>query len=230
MNDRALVLRFLAFYERTHHKCQQGLKKFLNEFLETYRNPGPNKIAEYKRVFGHCMKSSLTIFGDNGFRLKQRPGTDSKSAGEWSKRINASIFQCISTSFCEYDIGQITRASDRIYEEYLYLISDDNDWVDCVRRATGAKDRLSYVFNTWRDRLSSVLRDVPANDSKRIFSKQLKAEMFDQSKSCAICGNEIKLIDDLHLITRGIIGEVERQSRRMPDWYIGTVTNQGLTG
>jgi uncharacterized protein with ParB-like and HNH nuclease domain len=49
MQDRALVLRFLAFYERTHHKCKHGLKRFLNEFLETYRNATPEKIDEYKK-------------------------------------------------------------------------------------------------------------------------------------------------------------------------------------
>ena len=29
----------MAFYEKTHRRCRNGLKKFLNEFLDTYRNP-----------------------------------------------------------------------------------------------------------------------------------------------------------------------------------------------
>ncbi|MCY3956100.1 MAG: DUF262 domain-containing protein [Nitrospira sp.] len=196
MNDRALVLRFLAFYERTYHKCQQQLKQFLNEFLETYRNPTEQKIREYRRAFEHCTRSSLTVFGEYGFRLRNEPRNISKSGGEWSTRINAAVFQCIFTSFANHDLGQITRSADRIYEDYLDLIATDNYWVDCVRRATAERTRLAHVFNTWQERLCRVLEDVPSNDSQRIFSKQLKKQMFDQSKTCSICENEIKLLDD----------------------------------
>ncbi len=37
------------------------------------------------------------------------------------------------------------------------------------------------------------------NDSVRIFSRELKKEMFTQSPVCQLCGNEIKLIDDAAL-------------------------------
>ena len=110
MQDRALVLRFLAFYEKTYYKCDKGLKRFLNEFLETYKNSNKQKIEEYRNTFSKCMKASLTVFGNSGFRLKSditKP--NSKSSGEWSTRSNAAIFQVISTSFAKYDLGAITR-------------------------------------------------------------------------------------------------------------------------
>jgi len=83
MNDRALVLRFMAFYERTHHKCTHGLKKFLNDFLETYRNPPEKKLTEFRNVFDKCMKAAFTVFGDMGFRLRNDPKKGSHSS-EWS--------------------------------------------------------------------------------------------------------------------------------------------------
>lgn len=196
MDDRNLVLRFLAFYERTHHKYNGGLKKFLNEFLETYRNPTPNKLDEYKSVFEKCMKASVTVFGDQAFRLKATNLKASSHQGEWSTRINMPIFQCISTSFTGYNIGQITRGADRIYEEYIDMISTDEKWVDYVRRATTEPTRLKYVFDTWQKRLEEALTNVPANDGQRMFSKNLKREMFTQNSACSICGQEIKLLDD----------------------------------
>lgn len=36
----------------------------------------------------------------------------------------------------------------------------------------------------------------PANDGRRIFSQQLKKELFEQNSNCSICGNVIKLLDD----------------------------------
>ena len=196
MKDRTFVLRFLAFYEKTHRKCKNGIKKFLNDFLETYRNPPEQKLDEYRDKFKHCMKASQTVFGNDGFRLKKEKTGTSRSLGEWSTRSNVAIFQCVATSFADHRLGEITKNADRIYEEYLDLISEDNQWVDYVRRATGEASRLDYVFETWRRRLEEILRDEGTGGWKRSFSRQLKKELFDQSRTCAICNNEIKLLDD----------------------------------
>jgi hypothetical protein len=184
MNDRALILRFLSFYERTHKKCKQGLKKFLNEFFETYRNPTDQKLDEYRAVFDHCMKSTVSIFGDKAFRLKVASSIKSKTVGEWASRPNAAIFQVIATSFSDYDLGSITRNSDRIYEEYIDLITTDEAWVDNVRRATGETSRLSYVFETWQRRLKEVMSTAEENDAQRAFSRNLKRELFGQASTC----------------------------------------------
>ena len=199
MNDRALVLRFIAFYERTHHKFSRGLKKFLNEFFETYRDPSDQKLAEYRQVFQKCMKASITVFGNQGFRVKSNRSKESKSVGEWSKTINAAIYQAVATSFAKYDLAQITRAADRIYEAYLDLITTDGKWTDCVRSTTGDPTRVAYVFDTWEKRLAEVMADVPPNDKQRTFSKSLKTEMFNQDKTCSICKQEIRLLDDASL-------------------------------
>ena len=195
MNDRALVLRFLAFYERTYNRCQNGLKRFLNEFLDTYRNPNDEKVLEYTRSFKHCMRLSKTVFGENAFRLRNEPVRGSRT-GQWATRINAPVFQCISTSFVDYDVGQVTRSADRVRESYLDLVASDDHWVDCVRRATGARTRLAYVFETWQRRLGDCVSDMEPNDPQRTFSWKLKQEMYGQNQICGICNNKIELIDD----------------------------------
>ena len=196
MNDRALVLRFLSFYERTHKKCRQGLKKFLNEFFETYRNPSDEKLDEYRSVFDHCMRAAVSVFGDKAYRLKVASSKSSKTVGEWSSRPNAAIFQVVATSFSDYDIGSITRNADRIYEEYVDMITTDETWVDNVRRATGETSRLTYVFETWQRRLEEVMSTAEENDTQRTFSRNLKKELFNQDRTCSICKQEIKLLDD----------------------------------
>lgn len=198
MHDRGLVLRFLAFYERTHLKCRLGLKRFLNEFLETYKTAASHKIDEYRRAFGESMKMALTVFGEQGFRLKKDPRNGSTSR-EWNTRVNAAVFQCVATAFLDYSRSQVTQAADRIYEEYVHLVTNDERWVDSVRRATGERRRLAYAFETWRGRLREVLRDVPQPDDQRVFSRSLKQEMFKQDRRCEICGNEIRLMDDAAL-------------------------------
>ena len=189
MKDRSLILRFLAFYEKTYQKANRGLKRFLNEFFDYYKNPDESKLKEYQNQFGKSMKAALTIFGDKGFRLRQ-------DGGEWSSRINATVFQVLSVSFTKYDIGQLTRNADAIYEEYVNLVSTDEQWVDRVRRATGEIQRLTYVFDTWYSRLDEIMKETEPNDSKRVFSADLKKQMWEQNRTCSICGQEIKLLID----------------------------------
>lgn len=196
MQDRALVLRFLAFYERTHLKLRSGLKRFLNEFLEAYRNPSAQKLKEYEDQFQKAMKASVTIFGEDAFRLRREWRSGVAVTGEWATRPNAAIFQVISTSFTRYDLGQLTRSADAIYEEYLDLVTADETWRDYVRRATGETGRIEYVFNTWTERLKKAVSGAEPNDTRRLFSRELKRELFDQSKTCAICNQEIKLLND----------------------------------
>ena len=110
-----------------------------------------------------------------------------------SRRAAASVFS-------GYDLGQITQKADSIYETYLDLINTDREWVDRVRRATGESTRLTSVFEKWRERLNEVMSDSQPQDGQRVFSRQLKKEMFDANPICSICGNKISLIDDAALV------------------------------
>ena len=199
MDDRSLVLRFLAFYQMTHNKYPGSLKKFLNEFFNTYQNPNAAKLAEYKRVFEKCMKASFSVFGDRGFRTKRLQAVNSKSYGEWANQTNAAIFQCVATSFADYDLGQLTRSADRIYEAYVELITTDSRWHDNIRSATGDTSRLKYVFDTWASRLKEAVSGSTPNDGVRLFTRALKEEMFRQDSTCYICKQKISLIDDAAL-------------------------------
>ena len=196
MTDRLLVLRFLGFYERTFLKATQGLKKFLNDFLDAYRSPTQAKLDEFQREFEKAMRSSKTVFGEYGFRLRK---SDSSKASEWTQRVNAAVFQVIAVSLTKYDSTHVTRQADAIFEEYLDLVTRDAKWIDAVSKSTGDPERISYAFETWNKRLDAVMRVSRPNDSVRCFSIALKKEMFSQNPVCAICNQQIKLVNDAAL-------------------------------
>ncbi len=196
MNDRLLVLRFLAFYEKGYNKVQAGLKAFLNEFFETYQNASDRKIIEFRRKFETAMKAARTVFGNHGFRVRRR---DDRGGGEWGPQVNASILQVIAVSFNEYDQSEITRNADAIFEEYIDLISSDTQWVDCISKSTGDANKIKYAFETWNSRFKEVMKKSEVKDKIRLFSRSLKEEMFNQDPTCAICDQRIKLINDAAL-------------------------------
>jgi hypothetical protein len=196
MKDRNLVLRFLAFYQMNHTNARKGLKAFFNEFLDTYRNPSGAKIREFRTVFRKSLRAAYTVFGDRGFRLRRNNG---RSGGEWTQNINASIFQVITVSFADHDPGAITRSADCIFEAYLDLISSDSRWVECVQGSTGHYSRIDYAFSTWKERLQLILNAAVPNDARRLFSKNLKEEMYQQDSTCQLCGQHIALLNDAAL-------------------------------
>jgi hypothetical protein len=191
MADRMLVLRFLAFYQLTYLNARRGLKKFLNDFLETYSTAAPEKLGEFENAFRKAMRASVTIFGDKGFRVRQTGGK-----GEWGSRVNAAIFQTVSVSFTAYDAGALTRSADAVMEEFLDLLSTDPKWIESVSATTGDFARIEYAFTTWNERLKKVMAAADPNDKRRLFSRQLKEELFEQDSDCAICGQRIKLLHD----------------------------------
>lgn len=193
MLDRGLVLRFLAFYERHYTKAQSGLKQFLNDFLDTYRNAKSEKLLEFEKVFNKSMKATKTIFGDHAFRSRR---DDKNGGGSWASRVNASIFQVVAVSFAAYDLSELTRRADVIEEEFLDLLASDPQWVDSVSKSTGDPARIKYAFEVWMARLAKCMEGSSPNDKQRCFSRQLKQEHFKESPTCKICGQTIRLIDD----------------------------------
>ena len=196
MTDRLLILRFLAFYQLHYTKARKGLKSFLNEFFETYKNLPESKADEFTKIFKKASKAAVTIFGNQSFRLRR---DKTRGGGEWASRINATVFQVLMTSFADKDIGQLTRSADSIYEAYVDLISTDQQWVESVTSATGDYSRIEYTFKTWEERLSKALVDSEPNDRTRPFSKSLKESLYDQDPTCAICNQKITLILDAAL-------------------------------
>lgn len=101
MKDRELVLRFLAFYERGYHKINPSIKGFLNDFFENHQNPPNNKLNEFENAFKKAIKSVITVFGNDAFRLRKRDENGKNS--QWVRRVNASVFQVLSVSLSFYD-------------------------------------------------------------------------------------------------------------------------------
>lgn len=192
MFDRGLILRFLAFDTIKHDKVTSGIKSFLNRFFETYKDPSEEVIADFDKRFRRAMRNSYTVFGSNAFRLRKN---DYKGGGEWAPKANAAIFQVISTSLASFDTVQISQRADAIMEEYLDILTDQQ-WLDAVSKSTGDAKKIKYAFDTWNRRVGTLMDGVEGLDTARIFSSKLKKELFEQDNTCAICGNEIKSIND----------------------------------
>ena len=192
MLDRGLILRFLAFYEQGYDKASNGLKSFLNRFFEIHRNASDARLKEFDEKFRAAMRSVVTVFGTHAFRLRKE---DHRGGGEWGTRVNASIFQVITTSFARYDYNQILKNSDAILEAYLSVLSDQR-WVDAVTKSTGDYQSVKYAFETWYRLIDEIVKSTDTLDKTRVFNRTFKEEIIERDNTCAICGQKIAAIND----------------------------------
>jgi hypothetical protein len=193
MNDRMMVLRFLAFYEKGYQKVGKGMSNFLNDFLEIHRDAPDRKLDEFSEKFKNSMRAAFTIFSDQAFRVRK---IHKIRGSEWSKKVNATILQIVAVSFTSYDSSQLARRADAIYEEYIDLVSHDQDWIRCVTTSSFDPKNIRYGFETWNGRLSALMEKVEPRASERIFSASLKKEMFSSNNTFKICEQEIKTVED----------------------------------
>jgi hypothetical protein len=64
MKDAELVLRFLAFYERTYLNYPGGVKSFLNEFMNDFRNLTDEKGRNFQRPSRRRLTSRSLFLGN----------------------------------------------------------------------------------------------------------------------------------------------------------------------
>lgn len=198
MLDAELVLRFLAFYERTYLNFPGGIKSFLNDFMNDYcKNISPEKQKKFTDVFKQASDLVFSVFGEDSFR-RYSLGTERSADGRWERTVNRALYDIVMWGFTQYDKNLVMQSSDSIRSALVDLCVNDDNFKDSITAATNDRSRVKYRFNTWKNTLDLILSgNAPTN--KRLFSYELKVQMYAQKQDCALCGQRIHTIDDCEL-------------------------------
>lgn len=193
MEDRQLILRFMAMKRNSHLNYNGSMKPFMNHEMLTHRQANPTEIGKMKRWFEDAIESAWIVFGENAFR-RWTPGKTASEGATWDSKLNVALWDTVLYSFAFYEKRQIIQAADAIREDFLHLLATDTEFVDCIGRSTDRSERLKYRADIWRSRLKSII-EVPGRET-RAFSKQLKLQLYSVNPSCAECQQNIPSPDD----------------------------------
>lgn len=196
MEDRQLVLRFLAMKRNSHLNYRGSMKQFMNREMESHRFASAAEVAVMKRWFEDAIECAWTVFGEHAFRRWTPAGANGQQ-GVWDNKLNIALWDTLLYAFAFYEKRQIVPVADAIREEYLNLMASDARFVDCIGRSTDNHERLRYRADVWLARL----RETVTLESKepRAFSRRLKDEMHQVDSSCSICGQHIYSADDAEI-------------------------------
>lgn len=197
MLDAELVLRFLAFYERTYLNFPGGIKSFLNDFMNDYcKNISPEKQKKFTDIFKQASDLVFSVFGDNSFR-RYSPGTERSADGRWERTVNRALYDIVMWGFTQYDKNTVMQNSDSIRSALIDLCVNDDEFRDTITAATNDRSRVNYRFTTWKNALDSVIGSNTPNP--RLFSYGLKVQMYAHNQNCGLCGQRVHTIDDCEL-------------------------------
>ena len=194
MADRQLILRFFAMWRNTHLKYKAPMKRFLNREMETHRDPKDSELGEMRATFEKAIEMSYTVFGPNSFR-RFNPGTARKPNGAWeARKLNVALWDTLMYTFAFYEKPQIIPIADRIREEFLDLMTNDETFVSYITATTDKPERVQYRANAWRQRLDNLVGNT--GKEPRAFSSALKSQLYKANPTCQICHQRIMDIDN----------------------------------
>jgi hypothetical protein len=194
MKDIELVLRFSAFHHATYLNYKPPMKNFLNVEAEKYRDTGGDEEKELRTAFKNTCQIISSMLGRNAFKRFYK-GTDKNVGGYWEpKKFNASLYDILMYTFAREDKNSVYQKLDSIREALIYLMTEDQGFIDAIELSTSSLQAVTKRFDVWR----LTLQDIMGVGKKepRCFSMQLKEVLFESDNTCAICGQKIQEIDD----------------------------------
>jgi hypothetical protein len=193
MVDIELILRFFAFYHETYLNYEPPMKVFLNKEMKEKQYLSEKEQEELTKVFKKSVELTKQTFGDKAFR-RFIIGNKDDPNGVWEGRINKALFDIVMYGFTQYDKAQIYPKMDAIREELIWLMTNDESFIDAITISTNDKPKISERFEKWLRALREIV-GYPSREP-RSFSLSLKEELFRANNSCAICGQKILSLDD----------------------------------
>ncbi len=195
MRDVELVLRFCTFLRATHLNYRSPVKGFLNREMEQHRELSQKEQMELRTKFKDAVTLTKTVFGSNAFR-RFVPGNDKNPNGQWERPLNKALFDVLMFGFTQYPKQQIMARCDAIREELIWLMSQDQQFVDALMISTSGVPQVRARFETWLASLREIVGQY--HEEPRLFKASDKEALYNKSDTCAWkqCGQKIMSSDD----------------------------------
>jgi hypothetical protein len=121
-------------------------------------------------------------------------------------------YSVIGTKTISFYKTQIIPIANSIVEEFLDVVTSDQEFIDYITSTTDKPDRIQYRAETWKQRLQSLV----ASKSLGNFTSALKQQLYE-NPTCQLCKQKIREVDDAEVGHIPHYWREAKQSRRMCD-------------
>jgi len=225
MRDVEYVLRFAAFFHATYLKYKPSMARFLNEDMREYQDFSDEKAQSLRKAFKNSVSLIRSLLGEHAFKRYYRGDHSRSPNGRWEpKKFNASLYDILMYSFADKDKNRIMANLDVIREALIVLMTENKDFIDAIELSTSSDKMVKLRFDIWRKTLDEILDQ--GEKQPRCFSRSLKQKLYDENKTCSLCGNHIADPDDAavdHIQQYWLGGETSLNNARLTHRYCNWV-------
>ncbi len=156
MDDRELVLRFIAFYLLgLEAYSQPDMDGFLIRAMKVINETDDGTLAQVRQRWIRAMTSARAIFGPDAFRKRFFP-----TAARLP--INKAVFEALSVNLArlsEAQLATLVACSDQVREAFIELCLD-RSFESAISQGTGDIRKVYRRFNAIQQMLTKVIDDA----------------------------------------------------------------------
>ena len=197
MKDVEYVLRFAAFYHQSYLQYSKSLnmKNFLNLEMKNHQHIEEEEIEDLKGAFKKAVQINKSLFGNRSFR-RIKLGDQENHNLSWKNTtvVNGALYDLMMVSFIDYDKNMIYRNLDAIKEAFIYLVTEHEEFIDCIEKWTNSFSQIKKRFEIFNESISAIFK--MDTKQERCFSFQFKENLFKLNNNCKICNQTIYAVED----------------------------------
>ena len=154
MDDRELVLRFIAFYHRgIESYTRPGIDAFLIDTMKEMNNLSDVELNKIRCAFSQSMKTARTVFGKRAFRKTSQPKHGKR------RPINKALFEAISVNFGKLEPDQLQKI---VHHKTAVIkgvkkLCAEADFDASISVGTAGITKVKQRFSDVKDMLEEVL-------------------------------------------------------------------------
>lgn len=156
MDDRELVLRFIAFYMLGLDAYRQpDMDGFLIGAMKSINLTDDSKLETMRVRFSRAMSAAYTIFGNDAFRKRFQVG-----AARFP--INKALFEALSVNLARLNDAQIeilVKCAEQVRTKFIELCLD-RSFESAISQGTGDLRKVKRRFNEIEELVTSVARNA----------------------------------------------------------------------
>ena len=182
------ILRFFAL--RDYNNYKSSMPKTLNQYMSQHQNDTDADIKIQRELFTGTIDIIKQVLGKNAFLQYDR------NKGTYIDKFSPSVYDSIIVPFSFFDKHALMKHADEIRTKISKIRMSDEEYSNFAERSTTSKSSVVGRILKIYYAINSCMTPQDIDGSKRIFSDDVKKQLWHDGYICSYCGNTILSIDD----------------------------------
>ena len=203
-NYQEYILRFFAL--RNFNDYSSSMTKTMNNFMGKHQNANEEELKELKDLFNGTIDIIKQVFGATAFCAYDR------QKNQFMNKFSGSVYDSIIIACSMFNNHDLMVHADEIRSQVNEIKKNNPTYQDYTYAATGSKNRVIGRIMMIYNLISEIIGKPSDGGVSRMFSAEVKEELWKEGYVCSYCGQTILSKDDAeidHIIAYSAGGETD---------------------